>query len=400
MIHGDSAWSLIASLSQADAGAYLDDRRSRGFNTVLVSLLEHKFTQNAPANFYGQQPFLVRGDYGTPNESYFAHADWVIQQAEARSMLVLLTPSYIGYIGGDEGWYAEMVANGSAKLRTYGRYLANRFAARRNILWVHGGDDNPPDKSLIRAIAEGIRDIDPASVHTVHCGVDTSGLQYWSGEPWLGVNTVYTRSNIHLATATEYQRAQQMPVFFIEGTYENETCCGPALSEDGLRRQAFHSVLSGAFGHLFGNNPIWHMAGPGLSAAPTDWRGALNSRGAQTMVHVRTILNQAKWSLLVPDLANAFLVAGLGSGDARAVAAVSSDRSSALVYVPTQRAVTINLSGLSGPRVNLRWFDPSSGVYTAIDSTPVASTGSRTLTPPANNTAGYADWTLLAESVA
>lgn len=400
MMHGDTAWSLIASLSQADALVYLDDRRNRGFNTILVSLIEHKFTQNAPANFYGARPFLTAGDYSTPNETYFAHADWVIQQAESRGILVLLTPSYIGYIGGDEGWYSEMVANGVTKLRAYGQYLATRFAARSNILWVHGGDDNPPNKSVVRAIADGIRDVNTQVRHTVHCGVDTSGLQYWSGETWLSVNTVYTRSSIYAATATEYQRSIQMPVFFIEGTYENETCCGPALAEDGLRRQAFHSVLSGAFGHVFGNNPIWHMAGPGLSAAPTDWRGALNSRGAQTMVHVRSILNQAKWSMLVPDLSNTYLAGGLSTGDTRAVAAVASDGSAALAYVPTQRSITINLPRLAGPRVSLKWFDPSNGAYYLIDAVPVANTGSRALTPPSANNAGFPDWVLLAESVA
>jgi hypothetical protein len=399
MMHGDTAWSLIASLSQSDALVYLDDRRNRGFNTILVSLLEHKFAQNAPANVYGNHPFLSPGDYTTPNESYFSHADWVIQQAESRGLLVLLTPSYIGYIGSDEGWYTEMVANGAAKLRAYGRYLATRFAARRNILWVHAGDDNPPDKSVVRAIADGIRDVDAATLHTVHCGIDTSGLQYWSGETWLAVNTVYTRSNISAATATEYERSQQMPVFFIEGSYEDEACCGPRVTEEGLRRQAFHSVLSGAFGHVFGNNPMWHFAGPGLSSAPTDWRGALNSRGVQTMSHFRTILYQANWPTLVPDLSNAYLASGLGAGDARAVAAVGSDRRAALAYVPTQRAITVNLARLSGPRVSLKWFDPSNGDYAAIDATPVSNSGSRTLTPPAQNAAGYADWVLLAESV-
>jgi len=400
MMHGDTAWSLIASLSQADALVYLDDRVNRGFNTILVSLLEHKFAQNAPSNFYGNRPFLTAGDYATPNEAYFAHADWVIQQAENRGMLVLLAPSYIGNLATDEGWFAEMLSSGTVKLRGYGQYLGTRFSSRRNILWVHGGVDNPPNKAVVRAIADGIRDVNTQVLHTVHCRAETSGLQYWSGESWLSVNTVYARSNISTVTATEYQRAQQMPVFFIEGTYENESCCGPIITEDGLRRQALHSVLSGAFGHLFGNNPIWHFDGPGLFGAPYTWKVAMAARGSQTMVHVRTILNQARWPLLVPDLNNLYLVGDLSSGDTRAVASVCSDGSAALAYIPTRRTITINLARLAGPRVNLRWFDPSSGAYSGIDAALAPNTGSRSLMSPATNAAGTPDWVLLAESTA
>ncbi len=64
------------------------DRHARGFNTVLVNLIEHKFATNPPRNAYDDVPFLTPGDFSTPNESYFAHADYVIAQAEQRGMLV------------------------------------------------------------------------------------------------------------------------------------------------------------------------------------------------------------------------------------------------------------------------------------------------------------------------
>ncbi len=79
LIQGDAAWSLIAQLTREDVDLYLDDRRARGFNTILVSLIEAKFATNAPANAYGEPPFLTPGDYGTPNEAYFRHADWVLR---------------------------------------------------------------------------------------------------------------------------------------------------------------------------------------------------------------------------------------------------------------------------------------------------------------------------------
>src|SRR5262249_4304143 len=42
LVRGDSAWSLIVELSDADTTKYLDDRRARGFNAVLVNLIEHQ----------------------------------------------------------------------------------------------------------------------------------------------------------------------------------------------------------------------------------------------------------------------------------------------------------------------------------------------------------------------
>jgi Protein of unknown function (DUF4038) len=161
LIHGDAAWSLIAQLPREQVDLYPDDRRARGFNTVLINLIEHRFSTNASANAYGQQPFLTSGDYSTINEKYFAHADWVPRQAADKGFLVLLTPSYTGLAGGPDGWYREMKTNEPLRLREYGRYFGRRYRGFTSILWVEGGDYNPPDRDLVRAIAEGIREFDP-----------------------------------------------------------------------------------------------------------------------------------------------------------------------------------------------------------------------------------------------
>ncbi len=396
MIHGDTAWSLIADLSREDALFYLDDRMARGFNAILVSLLERKYARNAPANFYREQPFRTTDDYGQPNDAYFAHADWVLRQAQDRGILALITPSYLGWEGGSDGWYSAMLANGADKMRAYGRYLAQRFELRSNIMWVHGGDFNPPNRGIVRAIAQGIRDGDRRALHTVHTTVDSTALSYWPDEEWLSVNTVYTRSSISSVCAGEYRRSQAIPVFFIEGAYENEPTSAPPPAEDDLRRQAYQAVLSGAFGHVFGNNPIWHFGGPGLYDAPTDWRGQLSSRGAQSMTLVRAILSRAEWPLLVPDLDGEFLIDGAGGGDERAVAAIASDRRTGIVYLPTSRRIGVNVGSIGGG-VTLTWIDPSSGAPIAAAPGPFSG-GPHFIAPPGRNAANYRDWVLLAEA--
>ncbi len=50
LVVGDTAWSLVAQLNETDIERYLDDRAARGFNAIIVNLLEHKFASRAPAN--------------------------------------------------------------------------------------------------------------------------------------------------------------------------------------------------------------------------------------------------------------------------------------------------------------------------------------------------------------
>src|SRR5215813_4109176 len=46
LVQGDTAWSLIANVNFDDTIRYLDDRRAKGFNTILVNLIEHLFSRN------------------------------------------------------------------------------------------------------------------------------------------------------------------------------------------------------------------------------------------------------------------------------------------------------------------------------------------------------------------
>ena len=404
LLHADTAWSLIAEVSLADAELYLEDRRSKGFNAILVNLIEHYFATNAPRNYYGEAPFTPVGDYSQPNEAYFARVDQIIRLAAKRDMLVLLVPSYLGYGGGNEGWYQEMVANGASRMRNYGRFLGQRYGGYSNILWVHGGDFNATNKNLVRQIALGIKEYDSNSLHTVHCQSETSALEYWSGESWLQVNNTYTRFDMRAKSEAAY--ADPMPFFFFEGRYENESM--PEGNEQHMRVQAYQSLLSGAMGHIFGNNPIWHFTHPGLyEVVPANWKQWLNSPGAQSMVHVKSLLSSRPWWKLVPDFANTVLTAGhdvSGEPADMAVAAKASDGSFALAYLPSARPITVNLNGLAGPRVKAYWYDPASGkpVATPIPGSPFPSSGSRTLLPPAGNNASttgpYRDWVLVLES--
>ena len=384
---GDAAWSLIAGLTREEADLYLEDRRAKGFNAVLVNLIEHWFAASPPRNAYGQGPFLTPGDFATPNEAYFAHAEYVISKAAEKGMLVLLAPAYMGYAGGQEGWYQEMQANGATKLQAYGQYVANRFLAYDNILWVHAGDYNPPDTNLMRALVTGMRSVDSRWLHTFHGSRGTSALGFLgTGEAWLNVNTVYTDAYTAADNALlEYARSD-MPAFMIEGGYEYADG-----DQQMVRRQAYQSMLSGLFGHVMGSAQIW--------AFSSGWQSGLNSPGANGMTHLKTLFASRAWHTLVPDAGNTLLTGGIGTGSGRAVASSAADGSFAFAYAPDARTLTIDLSRLAGPRVQAAWFDPASGSTSAVPGTPFVASGLRNFTPSGNNANGQGDWVLILDSI-
>jgi hypothetical protein len=392
LVNGDAAWSLIAELTREEVDLYLADRRRRGVNAVLVRLLERRFATNAPRNRYGVAPFTTAGDFSTPDERYFAHADYVIRKAGDNGILVLLAPSYLGFQGGDQGWYREMVTNGPEKLREYGRYLGKRYREYANILWVHGGDFNPPEKTLVREIALGIRVFDTRSLHTTHGARGTAALQYWPGESWLTVNNIYVGRPAYLDAFREYGRSKT-PFFLIEGRYENEA--GGQGTEQRVRLEAYHALLSGAMGHVFGNNPVWHFSGPGLYRTSLTWQQALDSRGARSMTVLNNLFATRSWWTLIPDQENTLLTAGVGSGHDRAVAARAGDGSFAIAYLPSVRVVNVDLSRLTGSRVDARWLDPSNGAYFEIAGSPFKASGVQTFRPSGQNSSGFGDWVLV-----
>ena len=243
--------------------------QARGFNAILVNLIEHRFSSHPPANAYGHQPFLTPGDFATPSEDYFAHADWVVRQAAERGILVLLAPAYLGSQGGADGWYREMVANGPAKLRAYGQYLGRRYGGFTNIVWVHGGDYDPPRKdvrarrrrrhSRVRPARPAYRPLRPRDGGHRRIGRASRGCS--STTCIRTVRSTYPPRK-------QYARPERMPFFLIESAYENEH----GAAELRVRAQAYQALLSGACGHIYGNNPVWHFDGPGLYPAPTSWQ--------------------------------------------------------------------------------------------------------------------------------
>ena len=350
-LHGEAAWSLIVRLDDAELDRYLADRRARGVNALVVNLVEHKFADHAPLDRAGAPPFTTPGDFSTPNEAYFAHADRVLTRAAAAGMVILLAPAYLGDKGGDEGWYAEIRRNGPTKLRGYGRFLGARYRTATNLIWLEGGDAPPMSAGdEIEALVAGIRATDPIHLHAAHSARYRSALDDYD-RPWLDLNTTYSDCEGHgRQLARDARRKRSIPTLFVEGTYEGEqaslTC---TLS------QAYRTLLAGASGHIFGNKPIW-LFDPG-------WPAALDSPGSRAMAHLAHLVAARDLRNLVPDFTGALV-----SGDGIAAARTRSGTTLAFVDAGPTTLRVVPTAGAASRRAS--WFDPATGTTTDAGSHP------------------------------
>jgi hypothetical protein len=396
---GDTAWSLIAQGTTADVDFYLNNRQQKGFNVILVNLLEHQFATNAPRNIYGQAPFTGT-PFTTPNEAYFAHADYVVAAAAQRGIAVLLAPLYLGYNCGSEGWCAEVRAASSSDLQSWGQYVGNRYRGFDNIVWVIGGDVDPIKagvSSKVTAFVTGLQQADNRHLITAHNNPGTVAVSPWTGAGWLTVNnTDGPLASAYQLGRTAYNNAPTKPYFHIEGYYENEH----GITRQQLRAQAYWSVLSGGFGYLFGNCPVWHLGSTlGWCGNLTDWRSQLDHAASQDNVHVQNLFRPRAWQLLVPDWNHTVLTAGYGTWGALdyAAAARASNGSLIVAYLPSARTVTVDMSRLAGT-LSASWYDPTNGALSTIAGSPFSNIGSRQFSPPGSNSAGAVDWILVLET--
>ncbi|MBL8551350.1 MAG: DUF4038 domain-containing protein [Hyphomonadaceae bacterium] len=383
IMRGDSPWSLIVGPNDAGLAQYLDDRKARGVNAVLVELIEPYFT--GPADAFGNVPFSNPHDFTTPNEAYFAHADRVIREAEQRGILVLLFPAYLGWQGGSEGYYQELLSQGVDKMRQYGRYVGNRYRNFTNILWVLGGDHGAHQAiEEIRAMVEGIEEtFGPNGIYTVHSGQGSSFDDGYtrSIDTWVDLDNLYYYSDcrVHVSQMQAmYNRTPTFGFFFIEGHYEGES--STALCR---REQEYWPPLLGGTGYFYGNRPVWLF--------DSGWQSALNSSGAQDLRRANMLFASRPYYFTPAQNA---LTAGAATGANFVAVGRSANGETLIAYTPDQHALTIDMTKVGGTTAQAWWYNPrADGAPTNLGTFP--TTGTRSFTPPS---AG--DWALVLDNSA
>jgi hypothetical protein len=406
MIVGDSPQSLIGELSESQANVYFANRQACGVNSAWINLICTQYTGCGSNGTYdGIKPFngTSSNPFANPNPAYFKRADDMIKLAAAHGITVFLDPAETG------GFLSEIDQAGARNDFNYGVYLGRRYKNFSNIVWLNGNDfqtwRHSIDDANVQAIARGIESVDPGRIETVELNFHvSSSLDDHSWAPIVKLNDVYTYYPTYAEVLHAYNQRPTEPVFMGEANYENEDYDG---HETGgpyvLRLQEYWSMTSGATGQLYGDHDTWHDG--------TDWayeRAHLNTAGVAQLNIMRIFFSSLAWYNLVPDQTHTFLTAGYGTfesagsvqGNDYVTAALTSDGTTAVIYLPTKHTITVNLAKMSRrfPSVRARWFDPTNGKYAAIGR--FTDFHTHRFTSPRAHSDGFDDWVLVLQASA
>ena len=410
LIIGDAPHSILANLNNSDVATYLTNRGQRGFNALWIELLCNSYTfgygtegtPNYGRDVNGNNPFtstLGGGFYDltTPNEVYWSHVDYIVQQAAANGLQCVFTPLDQG------GWTLTSLVNGTTRCQQYGQFLGNRYRNYPNIIWNFGNDfqlwRTPLNDAVILAIADGLRRTDSNHLITIQLDYLVSESQddpNWI--PRINTNGVYTYYPTYAETLVAYNKPTIMPVLFLEENYEDENNAGELGTPKVLRRQEYWSMGGGALaGHMYGS--YW------TDRFANGWQSHLNTQAVTELGYFKNFFNSIHWYDLVPDQLHTFLTAGYGTfsgighvGDNDyATGLRTQDGTLGVVYTPVSHTLTIAMSSFAGP-VTARWYDPSADTFTNISGSPFPNSGIHDFTTPGNNSAGDPDWVLLLQA--
>ncbi len=420
-IQADAAWMMSSEATPEQVDQYLDTRKAQGFNSFYLMAAVHpggyEAAKHAPNNRDGDPPFATPGDFSTAgatdaSERYWQWIDSIIDKAADRGIVVMLSYSYLGWSGGNMGWYSEITTQPSRKsLHDWGEWLGHRYKDKPNIIWFGLGDFAPPagSEGSLRTveIAKGIRDSGALQPFMAEPNPpDEIPGEHADFGPVVDMNSFYGYGPDGIGTTYETaRRAWNLtpikPAWMQEGTYEFENNWGHYSGEPwDTRRGRFWAVLAGGTaGDGFGSRDVWQWK---------DIPASLDTPGAAESTYAFDLFASMPWWSLRPSgddpgAAGRDLVpSGVGTwGELDYItAAVTAEGDWLLAYVPNmeqgQRTFSVDMGALNGPS-RARWFDPATGNYLAIGED-YANEGEREFTTPGKREDKTDDWVLVLDT--
>jgi Protein of unknown function (DUF4038)/Putative collagen-binding domain of a collagenase len=398
---GDTAWELFHRANREQANIYLQDRARKGFTVIQAVVLAELDGLQQP-NAYGHLP-LKDNDPTKPNEAYFQHVDYIVNQAEKLGLHIAMLPTW-----GDKWkklWGVGPEIFTPLNSEAFGVYLGKRYR-NKPIIWILGGDRNPENDnhlSIIRAMAKGLKQGDSGNhLMTYHPQGGSNSATWFHNDDWLDFNMFQSGHgaiNIpnYKVTSQNYLLKPIKPTLDGEPCYEDHPINWKPengwFDDFDVRQAAYWSMLSGACGHTYGNHNIWQMWQPKtdpISAARTPWKKALSQPGAAQMGYLKRLFESRPYTKLVPD--QSLII----DGEENIRAAGASDGSFAFIYTPTGNPITIKLSKIKGSKIKAQWYNPRAGKATKVEEFSKAET--KKFTPPTQGRGN--DWILVLENAA
>ncbi len=271
-------------------------------------------------NPYGHKP-LVESDPERPDvrpgpeDDYWDHVDFIIDQANRRGMYIGLLPTWGDKWNQKWGKGPEIFNPANAKI--YGEWIAQRYKDR-GVVWILGGDrpiESDYHHEINRSMAAGIRaGSEGKQLITWHPTGGNGSSQYFHEDGWLDFNM---RQNGHSpeytsgyeGTSNDYQRKPIKPVLDGEPIYEDHPISfdakkfGHSVAAD-VRRPLYWNLFMGAFGHTYGHHSVWQMwtnDRPPTNNPLMPWDQALEQPGALQMKHGRALIESRPFLSRIPD---------------------------------------------------------------------------------------------------
>jgi hypothetical protein len=424
---GDTDWELFHRLTREEADAFIETRSKQGFNVLQIVALAEMNGVREP-NRYGDYPLnnedptqllVTPGNKQSSDYEYdyWDHVDFVINKAAEKGMYVGLLPTWGDKI--THNWGEGPVIFNESNAKTYGSLLAKRYAKNWNVLWILGGDrpavykrdgKDWDDRQIWRAMAAGIEEVlGKEAFITYHpSGGKNRTSDYIHVESWLDMNAFQSGHGSRESDPWNWVREDlakdpQKPTLDMEPCYEDH----PVNPWDGkwtrqrgyftaydVRARTYRGVFAGACGVTYGHHQVWQFLNPKLykpiNTGDTiiGWQQALVAEAASEMQYLKNLMLSRPYFSRVAD--QTIIQSSPGSSYLDLIYATRDENGSyAMVYLPQNAPLKINVSKISGKAKNVWWFDVRTGKATAGKT--VKANGVQAFTPPAEGK----DWVLV-----
>lgn len=399
---GDTAWELTHKLDRSQIDTYLADRQARGYNVIQTVGLAERDGLTAE-NPYGHLP-LANEDPTRPNDSYFQHVDYAIDQAAARGMYVAFLPTWgdkVDQLWGtdnpifDPDYQSQGETAAKQKAYTYGKWIGERYASKSNVIFVLGGDRVPyVEQAVWESMAEGVEAGSDGQLMTFHPIKGWSSSSTYHNASWLDFNMHQSGQSeteeSYDAIAADWNRTPVKPTIDAEPRYE-----GLGNTPIWVRRKAYWATFAGALGHTYGHYSLWKMQrseDPNPKNEPT-WDEALSAEGGDDMRHLKSLMESRPLLDRIPD--QSLITSAEGTFSDRVQATRDAAGTYAMIYSSDGQSFDVDLTLLTEGDEGLVgwWYEPRDGSHRSIAGL-LANSGTASFTPP---TSGE-DWVLVLDA--
>lgn len=396
---GDTDWELFHRLTREEANELINVRSSQGFN-LLQAVALAEFNGIREPNRYGDYPLnnedptqllITPGNDTVSNYEYdyWDHVDYIIEKAASKGMYIGLLPTWGDKVTNQ--WGEGPVIFNVQNAEVFGELLATRYKKYWNVVWILGGDrpavyqrngQKHNDIPLWRAMATGIeRVLGEQAFITYHPAGGSQGTSsHLHHEPWLDMNTFQSghgsrESDPWNWVTRDLEMKPSKPTLDMEPCYEDH----PVNPWDGkwtkdrgyftaydVRARIYRGVFAGACGVSYGHHQVWQFLNRDLydPINPGDtiigWQKAIHAPAAKQMIHLKNLMLSRPYFTRVSD--QSIIASPIGKTYLDFIVATrDKHRSYAMVYLPQNKSISIDLSKISGVKRKIWWYNPETG---------------------------------------